>query len=86
MKKFLRHSFRKKPSEKQDSEKNNPVTDYARYSNIIYLLIGSVAFSFAAGYLLDWLFNFSFPVFKLIFSFGGVLLGLYLVFKELNRK
>jgi F0F1-type ATP synthase assembly protein I len=88
MKKIQPSSFSKKqPSDnigKEDEE--SPVSGYARYSNIIYLLIGSVTIAFAAGYFLDWMFNFSFPLFKIIFPFGGVILGLYLVFKELNRK
>jgi F0F1-type ATP synthase assembly protein I len=50
------------------------------------MLIGTIALAFAAGYLLDKVLNLSFPVFKVIFSFGGVILALYLVFKELNRK
>jgi F0F1-type ATP synthase assembly protein I len=58
---------------------------FARYSNIIYLMIGAIAVAFFAGYLLDRLIPLSFPVFKVVFSFGGVILALYLVFQELNR-
>ena len=87
MKNLLRNKSKKKPSEiPEEGEPENPLSGYAKYSNIIYLLIGSVAVPFAAGYFLDNLLDFSFPVFKLIFSLAGVILGLYLVFKQLNSK
>jgi F0F1-type ATP synthase assembly protein I len=86
VKKFLRSNSRKKPSENSDKEDKSPLEGYARYTNIIYLLIGTIALAFGAGYFLDKILNLSFPIFKVIFSFGGVILALYLVFKELNRK
>ena len=92
MKNPLRNSSKKKPSDSlssEEAEKDSRVPEiygFAKYSNIIYLMIGAIAVAFGAGYLLDKLFHFSFPLFKVIFSFGGVILALYLVFKELNRK
>jgi F0F1-type ATP synthase assembly protein I len=87
MKNLLRNKSKKKPSESpEEGEPETPLSGYTKYTNIIYLLIGSVAVPFAAGYFLDNLLDLSFPVFKLIFSFGGVILGLYLVFKQLNSK
>ena len=83
MRNLLRSNSKKKPS---DSSEETPVSGYIRYTNIIYQLIGVIAVAFAIGYLLDYLLHLSFPVFKLIFSFGGVILALYLVFKELNKK
>ena len=85
------NSSRKKPSDPspEEAERDSKVPEiygFAKYSNIIYLMIGTIAVSFGAGYLLDKLFHLSFPLFKVIFSFGGVILALYLVFKELNRK
>jgi len=89
----LLSNSKKKPSDSSDSEdeedkdlKIPEIYGFAKYSNIIYLMIGSVAVSFGIGYFLDWIFHLSFPVFKVVFSFGGVILALYLVFKELNRK
>jgi len=38
------------------------------------------------GFILDRLTGWSFPVFKLIFSFGGVIVALYLIFKKLMKK
>jgi len=49
-------------------------------------MLGAIAAAFAAGYFLDRIFGLSFPIFKLIFGFGGVILALYLMFKELNKK
>ena len=87
MKNLLRNKSKKKQSENPEEEgPETPLSGYAKYTNIIYLLIGSVAVPFAAGYLLDNLLHFTFPVFKLIFSLAGVILGLYLVFKQLNSK
>jgi F0F1-type ATP synthase assembly protein I len=87
MKNPFRNKSKKKPSENpEEGNSDTPLSGYAKYTNIIYLLIGSVAISFAAGYLLDNLLHFSFPVFKLIFSLAGIILGLYLVFKQLNSK
>ena len=92
MKKLLRSNSRKKPSEAsqqeshEETEAQKELYGFAKYSNIIYLIIGSIALSFLAGYLLDKFFHLSFPVFKVAFSFLGVILALYLVFKELNRK
>jgi F0F1-type ATP synthase assembly protein I len=88
----LRSNSKKKPSDsEQDEEQEEPKASpelygFAKYSNIIYLMIGSIALSFIAGYFADKFFHFTVPVFKVIFSFGGVILALYLVFKELNRK
>lgn len=89
MKKLLRSNSKKKPSdstEQEDQKDSNAreLEGLAKYSNIIYLIIGSVAVCFLAGYLLDKLFHTSFL--EVVFSFGGVILALYLVFKELNRK
>jgi F0F1-type ATP synthase assembly protein I len=89
----LRSNFKKKPSDSSEPEdeleKDSKIPEiygFARYSNIIYLMIGAIAVSFGIGYFLDWIFHLSFPVFKVIFSFGGVILALYLIFQELNRK
>jgi len=83
VKKLRRSSFKKKPS---DSPEGPTDSGYFKYTNIIYLLIGTIAVAFGAGYLLDKILHLTFPAFKLIFSFGGVILALYLVFKELNKK
>ena len=83
MKKLRRNSFKKKPS---DSPEGPTDSGYFKYTNIIYQLIGVVGVAFGIGYLLDKTFHLTFPVFKIIFAFGGVILALYLVFKELNRK
>ena len=86
MKKFLRNNSRKKPSENFDEDSKAPLSGYARYTSIIYQLVGTIVISFAIGYLLDRIFHLTFPAFKLIFAFGGVILALYIVFKELNKK
>lgn len=50
------------------------------------MMAGSIALFFGVGYLLDWLFALKLPVFKVLLSFAGVLVGLYLVFRELQRR
>jgi len=40
---------------------------------------------FAFGYFVDHFFHFQLPIFKTLFSFGGVLLGLYIVIKEVSK-
>jgi len=82
----LRSNSRKKPSENSEEKRQPPLSGYAGYTNIIYTLIGTIAVAFGGGYLLDSVLHLSFPIFKIIFSFGGVILALYLVFKQLNRK
>ncbi|MCS6990257.1 MAG: AtpZ/AtpI family protein [Chitinophagales bacterium] len=62
------------------------MSGYARYFHLIYLMAGSIAVFFGCGYLLDKLLRLSVPVFKVILSFAGVVVALYLVYRELNRK
>jgi len=62
------------------------VSDYGRYMTIAYMIIGTVALGFGVGYFLDWILNLKFPVFKLIGSFGGVCLAMYLFIKEWSKK
>ncbi|TSA50196.1 MAG: hypothetical protein D4R43_02655 [Sphingobacteriales bacterium] len=42
-------------------------------------------FGFIAGYFADLFFHLQLPIFKTLFSFGGVLLGLYIVIKEVSK-
>ena len=60
-------------------------TAYARYSGLGFMLIAAVTVGFGAGYFTDNFFNLHLPIFKTLFSFGGVLLGLYIVIKEVLK-
>ncbi len=42
-----------------------------------------MALGFIAGYFLDRFTGWSFPVFKVVCSFGSVLVALYMIYKEL---
>jgi F0F1-type ATP synthase assembly protein I len=83
---------RKKPSDSstpgEETKKSGlpDVAGFARYTQIVYLIIGAVAVAFGAGYLLDRWLQLSVPLFKVLFSFGGVIIALYLVYQQLNRK
>ncbi|MBA2421701.1 MAG: AtpZ/AtpI family protein [Chitinophagales bacterium] len=78
MKNLFRSNFRKK-QRLSDS-------GYLFYTSIAYQLIAIISVGFLVGFILDRLTGWSFPVFKLIFSFGGVIVALYLIFKKLMKK
>ncbi|MBX7107318.1 MAG: AtpZ/AtpI family protein [Chitinophagales bacterium] len=54
-----------------------------KYISLSYQIIACVVLGFIAGYYLDKWTAFSFPLFKVVCSFGSVLLALYIIYKEL---
>ncbi|MBK9731855.1 MAG: AtpZ/AtpI family protein [Chitinophagaceae bacterium] len=54
-----------------------------KYFSIAYQIIACIALGFIAGYFLDKWSGWTFPVFKVVLSFGSVLLALYIIYKEL---
>ncbi len=70
---------------KNSEKKQSDASAYARYSSIGFQLIAAVMIGFAFGYFVDHFFHFQLPIFKTLFSFGGVLLGLYIVIKEVSK-
>jgi F0F1-type ATP synthase assembly protein I len=54
-----------------------------KYFSIAYQIIACIALGFIAGYFLDRFTGWSFPVFKVVCSFGSVLVALYMIYKEL---
>ncbi|HUM48357.1 MAG TPA: AtpZ/AtpI family protein [Chitinophagales bacterium] len=59
-----------------------------KYFSIAYQIIACIAVGFLAGYFLDKLTGWTFPVFKVVCSFGSVLMALYMIYKEVmgNKK
>ncbi|MBA3649382.1 MAG: AtpZ/AtpI family protein [Chitinophagales bacterium] len=57
-----------------------------RYTQIAYQIIGTIAIGFIAGYFADKWLSPGFPLFELIFSFGAVIIALYLVIKNISKK
>ncbi|MBA2406509.1 MAG: AtpZ/AtpI family protein [Chitinophagales bacterium] len=78
MKSRFRSNSRKKPKLSDSG--------YLLYTSIAYQLIATISVAFIVGYILDRLSGWPFPVFKLIFSFGGVIVALYSIFKKLMKK
>ncbi|MCS6916614.1 MAG: AtpZ/AtpI family protein [Chitinophagales bacterium] len=82
--------FRKKPSDTQpprspSAPKHSPLSGFARYFHLVYLMAGSIGLFFAAGYFLDFLIGWKKPFATVFLAFAGVMVGLYLVLKELRR-
>jgi F0F1-type ATP synthase assembly protein I len=77
VKNLFRSNSRKKPKPSD--------TGYLQYTTIAYQLIATISLGILAGYLLDRLTGWSFPVFKVVCSFGAVLVALYIVFKRLMK-
>ena len=59
---------------------------YLQYTSIAYQLVAIILAGIVAGYLLDKWVATTFPVFKLICSFGAVIVALYFLFKRLMKK
>ncbi|GDX51863.1 hypothetical protein LBMAG27_09100 [Bacteroidota bacterium] len=70
---------------KSSEKKQSDASTYAKYSSVGFQLIAAVMFGFTAGYFTDLFFHLQLPIFKTLFSFGGVLLGLYIVIKEVSK-
>lgn len=79
MKNRLTNNYKKK--QKQSDQ------GFLRYTTIAYQLIAIIAVGFLAGYFLDRFTGWTFPVFKIILSFGSVIAALYIIVKKLlNEK
>lgn len=76
MKNLLPNNFKRKPSD----------SGYLRYTSLAYQIIATIAVGFAAGYFLDRLTGWTFPVFKVVLSFGAVIISLYNLIKEVSKK
>ena len=66
-------------------KKQSDASNYMRYSGVGFQLIAAVMLGFGVGAFADYIFGLDIPLFKTLFSFGGVLLGLYIVVKEVLK-
>jgi hypothetical protein len=71
------------PFRKKQSDKNN---DWLKYTAIAYQIVAVMGVGIGAGFLLDKFIPLPFPVFKIVCSFGAVLVVLYLFIKEVSKK
>ena len=67
-----------------DKGKKN-LRDYARYSNLGFMLIAVILAAFFIGLKVDKWIPTGFPQFTLLFTVGGLALTLYLVLKDLLK-
>lgn len=70
----------------QDKRRNNnPLRDYARYSNLAFRWIALILLCFFGGRKVDQWLALDFPVFTLILSVSGLFLSMYILIKELTK-
>lgn len=78
-------AVKKKSKENKQGEKQNPLREYARYSNMAFKWIAVILLGFFGGMKLDEWLKLEFPIFTLVLSSSGLFLSLYLLIKELNK-
>lgn len=75
-----------KSKPKLSDDRNKSLYAYARYSSLAFQMIVIILLFVFAGFKLDELTGWSFPLFKLIFSLLGVVLALYFALKDFIHK
>ncbi len=65
---------------------NRSLNTYARYSSLAFQMMAIMLLFVFAGYKLDDLIGWKFPLFKLILSLLGVILAIYYAIKDFIRK
>jgi ATP synthase protein I len=73
----------KKPIDPQKAARN--LKDYARYSNLGMQMIVVILLGVFGGIQLDKRLHTKFPVFTVVLSFIGVVLGIYIGLKDFIR-
>ncbi len=73
----------KKPIDPQKATRN--LKDYARYSNLGMQMIVVILLGVFGGIQLDKWLHMKFPVFTVVLSFIGVVLGIYIGLKDFIR-
>ena len=73
----------KKPIDPQKAARN--LKDYARYSNLGIQMIVVILLGVFGGIQLDKRLHMKFPVFTVVLSFIGVVLGIYIGLKDFIR-
>ena len=67
-------------------DKNKNVNNFARYSSISFQMLATIGVFAFIGYKLDAYRQAKSPIFTAIFSLVGVIISLYQVVKQLNKK
>lgn len=73
----------KKPIDPQKATKN--LKEYARYSNLGIQMIVVIMLGVFGGIKLDKWLQMKFPIFTVVLSFIGVILGIYIGLKDFIR-
>jgi len=69
-----------------DHEKMNYMSEYAKYSSLIFQMIAIVAIGFFGGAELDKLMNMKSPVFTIILTIFTSFAAVYYLFRTLLKK
>ncbi|MEJ7557389.1 MAG: AtpZ/AtpI family protein [Pedobacter sp.] len=67
-------------------EKKKQVNSFARYSSISFQMLATIGVFAFLGYKLDEYNNTKAPIYTAILSLIGVIISLYQVVKQLNKK
>ena len=67
-------------------EKKKDVNNFAKYSSISFQMLATIGVFAFIGYELDEYQHTKAPIFTAIFSLIGVIISLYQVVKQLNKK
>ena len=70
---------------KQPKQKN-PYSNYIKYSNLAFQIMGVFLMGVFGGYKLDTLTSFSFPLFTLLFSLIAIAIVIYISIKDFIKK
>lgn len=73
----------KKPIDPQKATRN--LKEYARYSNLGIQMIVVILLGVFGGIQLDKRLHLEFPIFTVVLSFTGVILGIYIGLKDFIR-
>lgn len=67
-------------------DKKKDVNNFAKYSSISFQMLATIGVFAFIGYKLDEYQHTNSPIFTAIFSLIGVIISLYQVVKQLNKK
>ncbi len=68
------------------NDKNKQGSNFARYSSISFQMLGTIGLFAFAGYKLDAYRQSKTPIFTALLSLVGVVISLYQVVRQLNKK
>lgn len=71
---------------KLSDDRNKTLYTYARYSSLAFQMMAIILLFVFAGFKLDELTGWPFPLFKLVLSLLGVVLAIYFALKDFIHK